>query len=580
MDHFRRKLYGDPDSLHSLDGTIDRRNRTAMNSAKADAVACDLDVLWTVGTLTGLSDSEVLGRFTSGGEGAAELAFRELVYRHGPMVMGVCRQILRRPQDAEDAFQATFLVLVRKARSIRMEDSLAPWLYGVACRTAQRARATASRYRTLDVESMAEAAGPSPGGSFEFDVRPLLHEELASLPGKYREPIVLCHLEGKSHEEAARLLSWPVGTLSGRLSRGRQILKARLERRGVAVSSAMLSARWWPGPPAAVAPSLVESTLAAAARFAAAGTISTSVQSLTQGVLRTMLLNKLKAISLGLAVVGAASGGVAWSIRASGAASPSGPPQVGQVLPAQDAEKDARPPGGTSSSTSTTAGADTSSSTSTAPGARSGTAAVGGRFPGMSLRPEPLGKNAPNLIDPRHPLGVVRSSSILVVQSPDRTAIEAMSLDAGDQAAASWQRFTIPPGVSASPLLNQDCLALHLRGKTIDHVAAFSRSTGEWKVQRLLKPAQEELTPYLLLGGVIYQVGNDVYAFSARTGTWGVLHLEGEEKPRVAPSPTDIEVLQGNRLYVFSLKHGSFSPGVEMNLKPFRREPQEAAPAR
>ncbi len=521
-----------------------------MNPAMEDVVARELEVLWTVGTLTGLSDAQVLGRYTGGGEKAAEPAFRELLNRHGPMVMGVCRQILRRPQDAEDAFQATFLVLVRKARTIRVKDSLAPWLYGVACRTAQRARTTASRNQSADVESMADAAGPAPDGSFELDVRPLLHEELARLPGKYREPIVLCHLEGKSHEEAARLLSWPLGTLSGRLSRGRQMLKDRLERRGVTVSAAMLSARWWPGASAGLVPSLVESTLAAAVRSAAAGTISTSVQSLTRGVLRTMMLDKLKAISLGLVIAGAVSGGLAWSIRASGAANPPDAPRVGQSLPPQDAQKAGLIPG------------DAAPRTALPP-----VAAAGNRRAGMST----AGKNAPNMIDPNQ-VPMLRAASILVVQSPDRKAIQAMSLDAGDQDAASWQKFTIPPGVSASPIISADTLALVLKGRTIDQVAAFSRQTGEWKVQRLLKPAEDELAPYLSPGGAIYQVGNDVYAFSARTGTWGVLHLEGEEKPRVAIYPTDIEVLQGNRLHVFSLKHGSFSPGVEINLKPFQRD--------
>src|SRR6185312_7827536 len=124
--------------------------------------------------------------------------------------------------------------------SIRVGDSLAPWLYGVAYRTAHRARANAARQQTEAVDPMAVAADSSDDRAFDFDVRPLLHEELARLPGKYREPIVLCHLEGKSHEEAARLLSWPVGTVSGRLSRGRQLLKARLERRGVEAPPALL----------------------------------------------------------------------------------------------------------------------------------------------------------------------------------------------------------------------------------------------------------------------------------------------------------------------------------------------------
>ncbi len=174
-------------------------------------------------------------------DATAESAFKELVDRHGPMVMGVCRQILRHTHDADDAFQATFLVLVRKARSIQVRESLGPWLYSVAYRTAQRARAAASRYRHGGVEQV-EALGCPPEDSYHLDLRPLLHEELDRLPDKYRAPIVLCHLEGKTHEQAAQLLHWPIGTVSGRLSRGRELLKSRLERRGLAVSSAVFSA--------------------------------------------------------------------------------------------------------------------------------------------------------------------------------------------------------------------------------------------------------------------------------------------------------------------------------------------------
>ncbi len=266
-----------------------------MLAGKTDAVGQQLEQLWTSGTLTGLGDAELLGRFAEARarDATAESAFRELINRHGPMVMGVCRQILS-PHDADDAFQATFLVLVRKARSIRVGDSLAPWLYGVAYRTAQRARNVASRYRPAVVEPMEEPMGPSRDEEFDFDLRPLLHDELSRLPVKYRDPIVLCHLEGKSHEEAARLLQWPVGTVSGRLSRGRQLLKSRLERRGVAVSPMMLSANWLAGTSTVVATPLIESTLNAAFRLGAVTAVSTSVLSLTQGVLRTMMINKLE----------------------------------------------------------------------------------------------------------------------------------------------------------------------------------------------------------------------------------------------------------------------------------------------
>ena len=220
-----------------------------MNSGKTGEAGRQLERLWASGTLTGLSDSQLLGRYVDGRgrDTVAEAAFRELVHRHGPMVLAVCRQLLRHRHDADDAFQATFLVLVRKARSIRVDESLAPWLCSVAYRTARRAREIAARYRPMDAVRIEEPAGPSPDDTYHFDLRPLLHEELNRLPDKFRDVIVLCHLEGKSHEEAAQLLRWPIGTVSSRLSRGRRLLRSRLERRGLEVSPAMLSANWLAG---------------------------------------------------------------------------------------------------------------------------------------------------------------------------------------------------------------------------------------------------------------------------------------------------------------------------------------------
>lgn len=530
----------------------------ARDRAGTGAVARGLGVLWETGTLTGLSDAQLLGRFIGGREGSAEPAFRELLDRHGPMVRAVCRQVLGRAADADDAFQATFLVLVRRARSIRVGDSLAPWLYAVAVRTARRARFAASRQRTIDAETLAETVEESADAALDLDVRPMLHEELARLPEKYREPIVLCHLEGKSHEEAARLLAWPVGTVSGRLSRGRQLLKARLERRGVAVPSGMLaSSRWLSLPSSATAellsPSLVESTLAAAARLATAGTIPAAVQSLTQGVLRTMLLDKIKTASIALVVLGIGTGGVAWTLRASRAANSPEPPQ--QAAPEAPAQVVVTKPG-----------AAPQAPNAALPGAA-------GMMPSAmmsSFTPAPPGKNYPNMVDPRRPMPVFRTQDILFVESPDRRSIQAMSLavEGNNPGPAVWDRFTLPPGVTATALCSFDTLAPIWKGKQIDQIAAFSRYTGVWAVQKLAKPAEEEITPYLAPEGAIYQVGNDVYAFSARKGTWGALHLEGTEKPLVSASQSDIEVLQGNKLYVFSTRRGNWSPGVEIYINP------------
>lgn len=290
-----------------------------------------LKTLVTSGSLAGLSDAQLLSGFaeTRGLDTTAQAAFRELVNRHAPMVWRICRLILRQEHDADDAFQATFLVVLRQARTVRVEGSLAPWLCGVAYRTARRARAIAARYRPADIEKIAERSQARCPDADPFDLRPLLHEELNRLPGKFRDPIVLCLLEGKSREEAARLLQWPLGTVSSRLSRGRRLLRSRLERRGVAVAPAMLASHWLAGSPCPVPPRLLESIVGALGRHAQPQLFSTSVLSLARGVLKTMWLKNLRTVSLVL-LVGASMGGIGvwahWPSSASKrAAPPSGP---------------------------------------------------------------------------------------------------------------------------------------------------------------------------------------------------------------------------------------------------------------
>jgi RNA polymerase sigma factor (sigma-70 family) len=229
-------------------------------------------------------------------------------------VLGVCRGILRNHHNADDAFQATFLVLVRKARSIRVNDSLAPWLWSVAWRTARRARLVAARYRPIDTEPIEESSVGSPDHAELRDVWPLLHEELDRLPGKFRDAIVLCHLEGKSHEEAARLLHWPIGTVNSRLSRGRRLLRFRLERRGVGVSSAVFSASWLACASTAVSLPVLESTITAAIGTVTARAVPELVLTLTRGVLKTMWLRKFATNTLAAFTIIASTGGFAvWA---------------------------------------------------------------------------------------------------------------------------------------------------------------------------------------------------------------------------------------------------------------------------
>ena len=267
----------------------------------------DLDLIAGSGTVAGLGDVDLLERFIGGRDAVAEAAFEAIVIRHGPMVQGICRSLLRDPADADDAFQATFLVLVRKARSIRIKDSLRPWLYGVAWRVALKVQAVARRRRSRETSGDLDRA-IDPREPDSSDLRPILLEELERLPDRYRIPIVLFHLEGRTHEQVARELRCPVGTISSRLSRARDLLRSRLARRGLGlpvgvVTTALASRESWALPPA-----LIRSTVQASA----GGVVSATVHQLVQGVITSMIMGKVKLAGLvllagGLAV-GAASG--------------------------------------------------------------------------------------------------------------------------------------------------------------------------------------------------------------------------------------------------------------------------------
>src|SRR4051794_8961012 len=217
------------------------------------------------------SDALLLGRFVDQWD---QGAFRDLVGRHGPMVLGVCRRILRDPHAAEDAFQATFLLLVRKAGAVRRRESVGPWLYGVARRVASEARGVASRRRVpghLDPE----APGMDDHGGLERDeLHAALHEELGRLAEKYRAPLVLCYIEGLPHEDIARQLGWPIGTVRGRIARGRDLLGARLVRRGLTPAAVLLALGLLPEAEAAVPERLVKAIVrSAVARIEAGGNV-------------------------------------------------------------------------------------------------------------------------------------------------------------------------------------------------------------------------------------------------------------------------------------------------------------------
>lgn len=262
-----------------------------------------------------VSDRQLLEHFV---ERHDEGAFETLVQRHGPMVLGVCRRVLPEAHDADDAFQATFLVLIRKAASLPWHEIIAPWLWQVAYRVALKSRSSAVRRRASEREAGEMAAletKPENTGNLDRrEVRGLLDEELQKLPDKYRAPLVLCYLEGKTHHEAAVELGWPRGSIAKRMVRAEELLRERLLGRGVSLSmglSALLAAER--AVAAAVPPVLLADTLRLAAGDTAIN-VSSQVINLAEGVIQTMNLSKWKVAAVALVMIGLLGGslGILW----------------------------------------------------------------------------------------------------------------------------------------------------------------------------------------------------------------------------------------------------------------------------
>ena len=250
------------------------------------------------------SDSDLLKRFALARD---ESAFEALVQRHGPMVQGVCRRILGDAHEAEDAFQAVFLVLVRKSASVRRPELLANWLYGVAFRIARKAR-----IRAIRKEIRERRAGKMPTQEQFLDLewaelKAVLDEELSQLPEKYRAPLVLCYLRGQTNAEAAAQLGWPPGSMSEWLARGRELLRKRLNRRGLTLSAGLLAILLLQkAASASISPLLVQSTVKAAvsysAKGAATGTISATALDLASDSAQSALVGYLKTFAIALTI--------------------------------------------------------------------------------------------------------------------------------------------------------------------------------------------------------------------------------------------------------------------------------------
>jgi RNA polymerase sigma factor (sigma-70 family) len=298
-----------------------------MPRIEVTSLAQDLEAVFNVGTFATLSDGLLLERFLEGHECSSERAFETLVTRHGPMVYRLCRQILGDEHEAHDAFQAVFLILARRAGSVRRRESLGSWLHGVAMRVAARARRGLTRRRRRELhpeEPFEQLEAPELGpGVVAADTAAIIHREVARLPEKYRAPIVLCYLEGLTHDEAAIRLNWPVGTVRSRLARARDRLRQQLGRRGLSRSAALgamvgfLGVEVGSSRAGAIFSSsrfgipreLIVATIRAASQTiggkpVAVGLISVATMTLSKEISRTMVLERVVTLALAILPMG------------------------------------------------------------------------------------------------------------------------------------------------------------------------------------------------------------------------------------------------------------------------------------
>ena len=293
----------------------------------------DLARIFRGETVSGLSEWQLLERYLDRRD---EAAFEALVTRHTPMVLGVCRRMLGDPGDVEDAFQATFLVLVRRAGQLGPRDAIGPWLHGVAVRVALRARTRAARRRRHEPIALEFPAVAPVDARPDPELSEVLDQELSRLPAKYRAPLVLCYLEGRTHEEAAQQLKWPLGTVKGRLARARVLMRSRLARRGLSPTAGALAILLTPDATAALHHPLVGRTVRSSLKLAAgqslAQIVSSPITSLVEGVLAAMFFNQLKWVGLAVLIAGLALTGAGVMARQDQTSQAEEPPAAATTL--------------------------------------------------------------------------------------------------------------------------------------------------------------------------------------------------------------------------------------------------------
>ncbi len=557
-----------------------------------------LDRVFNQETVTGLDDDQLLKRFVVERD---EVAFAALVARHGPMVLGVCRRILHAEHDVEDAFQATFLVVVRRAKAIHDGGLVGHWIYGVAHRVAVRARANAARrYVHEQTLTAAQSGGESPSREGErSELRGVLDEELARLPELLRVPLVLCYLEGLTHEEAARRLRWPVGTVRSRLARGRDKLRSRLIRRGLTADDATLTAAIAAQP---VSSLLIDRTVRLSLAFSTQHATATALASATatalaKKVLHAMMLSKLKILGAATLASLVTLGGIqTYALQSGGAvgdhlSTTSGPQakaddrrrtlfqsvakiqgdlaesarinaELQKELNDLRAELESlRQPAGLPAPSKVSrpaSGPAATQNTGSPPGTLAGLGGgpIGGFGGGMGGTGGPMmggmGRGGAGGERPRY----IQTSQLIVVSSPEGDTVTAYSTETGKAKLLRLAKAR-DTKLEVVPIVSQGLAALYLKGPKITRIAAFSALDGTWYPQDLREPV-DQAVPIVGTSLAAYGIGRRIYAFSPVAKRWDVLELPEGAVAKPAVGNDAITCEHNGHLYVFSVKTGKW----------------------
>ncbi len=578
------------------------------------AVLKELDRAFNQGTISGLTEGDLLERFVSGRD---EAAFGALVARHGPMVLGVCRRLLRDESDVDDAFQATFLVLARRAGAIRRGDLVGHWLYGVAHRVSVRARAIASRRRVHEptglqtVEIHAEA---DPNSGENIELRAILDEELGRLPASLRSPVVLRYLEGLTHDEAARQLRWPVGTVRSRMARARDLLRRRLARRGfLAEQASLTTVLAQQSVPIELIDRAIRSSLAFATKEASATGLATSTSTfLAKGALHAMTISKFKTLGFAVLATGLAFGGVQTLARQYG-----GKGQARTPVPAAAAEPDDRRDALLRSvdrvddllddlarrnadvqrelralrkeildlrSAATKKPDPIISQVGLGAVQRTATAPLlgpDGSATSTTSSTSVVRKRTDNERDAAP--SVSESGSNIMVASPRGERVAVFNRGTGKSSSV---QLPAPAGarheISAVWSGNNDILALDVGGPKITRIAVYAIAvldgqTESWYPQELREPV-DTAEPIVGNACVAYVLGRRAYAFSSQTKGWDVVELNVPEGNIPTVTLSDdlqaFKVTSGSHIYTFSVSVGKWKD-IDLNAVLDGKQPVE-----